>query len=169
MQLHLEPRWTLKTTYYWPQAFPAAAETVIEHRYKPSVGASAGSEVGAPTFAGDPQFAADQKKRIATYTTKYCMGAAFIAAATKAQQRAKQSNGYVSEQRVDYILTTGANWAGPIADFTLTVDKGAPDNLISFCATGVKKLSPTQFQVRYTNFTPTADLAILILTPRGPE
>jgi hypothetical protein len=97
------------------------------------------------------------------------MDAGFVAAAAKAQQKAKQSNGYVGEQRIDYILTTGANWAGPIADFTLTVDKGRPDNLISFCASGVKKLSPTQFQVHYTNFTPTADLAILILTPRGPE
>jgi hypothetical protein len=32
-----------------------------------------------------------------------------------------------------------------------------------------KKLSRPQFQLHYTNFTPTADLAILILTPRGPE
>ncbi|HEU0216054.1 MAG TPA: DUF4424 domain-containing protein [Stellaceae bacterium] len=169
MQLHLEPRWTLKTTYYWPQTFPAGQETVIEHRYKPSVGASAGSEVGGPIYAGDPQFAADQKKRMATYTAKYCMDSGFLSAATKAQQKAKQNKGYVSEQRIDYILTTGANWAGPIADFTLTVDKGSPDNLISFCGTGVKKLTPTQFQLNYTNFTPTADLAILILTPRGPE
>jgi hypothetical protein len=169
MQLHLEPRWTLKTTYYWPQTFPAGQETVIEHHYKPSVGASAGSEVGGPIYVGDPQFAADQKKRIAGYTAKYCMAPAFVAAATKAQQKAKQNKGYLSEQRIDYILTTGANWAGPIADFTLTVDKGSPDNLISFCATGLKKLSPTQFQLHYTNFTPTADLAILILTPHGPE
>jgi hypothetical protein len=38
-----------------------------------------------------------------------------------------------------------------------------------FCATGLKKLSPIQLQLHYINFTPTADLAILILTPRGPE
>ena len=35
---------------------------------------------------------------------------------------------------------------------------------VSFCGTGVKKLSPTQFQVHYTNYDPTTDLAVLILT-----
>src|SRR5262249_54911965 len=71
---------------YWPQTFTAGQETVIEHRYKPSVGASAGSEIGGPIYNNDPQFAADQKKRIATYTAKYCMSSSFLAMATKAQQ-----------------------------------------------------------------------------------
>ncbi|HVH82476.1 MAG TPA: DUF4424 domain-containing protein [Stellaceae bacterium] len=165
MQQHLEPRWTLKTTYYWQQTFPAQQETVIEHQYKPSVGASAGTEVGATLQTTDAQFAAEQKRRLAAYTAKYCMDTAFVAAAKQAQQNAaKLKNAYVSEQRIDYILRTGANWAGPIADFTLTVDKGKPDNLISFCGTGIKKLSPTQFQVHYKDYTPTADLAVLILT-----
>lgn len=154
MQQHLEPRWTLKTTYYWQQTFPPQQELVIAHQYKPSVGSSAGSIVGSPY----PQDLSD-------YKAKYCMDAGFISAATRAQQATTKAknNSYVSEQRVDYILKTGANWAGSIADFTLTVDKGKPDNLISFCATGVKKLSPTQFQVHYNDFTPKADLAVLIL------
>jgi hypothetical protein len=166
MQQHLEPRWTLKTTYYWQQTFPAQQELVIEHQYKPSVGSTAGSRMGMPTYTGgDAQAAADQKKELADYATKYCTDASFAAAATRlvaAVNKAK-NNSYVSEQRVDYILKTGANWAGPIADFTLTVDKGKPDNLLSFCGTGVKKLSPTQFQVHYTDYTPTTDLAVLIL------
>jgi uncharacterized protein DUF4424 len=167
MQQHLEPRWTLKTTYYWQQTFPAQQELVIEHQYKPSVGASAGTRMGMPIYTGgDAQIAADQKKELAAYATTYCTDASFAAAATRAVEAANKAknNSYVSEQRIDYILKTGANWAGPIADFTLTVDKGKPDNLVSFCGTGVKKLSPTQFQVHYTNYTPTADLAVLILT-----
>jgi hypothetical protein len=92
------------------------------------------------------------------------MDAAFIAAATRVQQAAvKAKNTYVSEERIEYVLKTGANWAGPIGDFTLTVDKGKRDNLVSFCANGVEKIPPTQFRVHYKNFTPTADLAILIL------
>jgi hypothetical protein len=163
MTTHLEPRWTLKTTYYWQQTFPAKTELVIEHQYKPSVGASVGTQIGYPPPA-DPQFAADQKAQIAAYTAKYCMDASFIAAAVRGQQQAKQTNTPLGEKRIDYILKTGANWAGPIADFTLTVDKGDPNNLLSFCGTGVKKLSPTQFQVHYTNYDPTTDLAVLILT-----
>ena len=67
------------------------------------------------------------------------------------------------ERRIAYVLTTGANWAGPIGDFHLTVDKGAPDSLVSFCADGVKKIGPTLFEVRHANFTPTRDLHVLIL------
>jgi hypothetical protein len=165
MTTHLEPRWTLRTTYYWQQVFPPKQELVIEHQYKPSVGASVGTQVGYPTPT-DPQFAADLRKQIAAYTAKYCMDAGFVAAAVKAQQKAKQVNKdtLLGEKRIDYILKTGANWNGPIVDFTLIVDKGDPDNLLSFCGTGVKKLSPTQFQVHYTNYEPTTDLAILILT-----
>ena len=67
------------------------------------------------------------------------------------------------ERRIAYVLTTGANWAGPIGDFHLVVDKGAPDSLVSFCGDGVKKISPTQFELRHANFTPSRDLNILIL------
>lgn len=156
MQQHLEPRWTLKTTYYWMQTFPAQTGLVIEHRYKPSVGGTAGTGIGNPRIPD-----ADG------YAQKYCMEADFVAAVRRAQATAEKKNEYVAEQRIDYILKTGANWAGPIADFTLTVDKGKPDNLLSFCGSGTKKLSPMQFQVHYTDYTPKTDLAVLILTTRA--
>ena len=41
---HLVPfNWTLKTTYYWNQTFPAGKDVVIEHRYRPSVGGTLGT------------------------------------------------------------------------------------------------------------------------------
>ena len=58
---------------------------------------------------------------------------------------------------------TGANWAGPIGDYRLTVDKGRPDALVSFCETGVKKIGPTTFEVRRQNFMPTRDIDIMIV------
>ena len=63
-------------------------------------------------------------------------------------------------------LTTGAKCAGPIADFHLVVDKGAPDLLVSFCGDGVKKISPTQFELRHANFTLSRDLNGLTLYRR---
>jgi hypothetical protein len=149
---YLVARWTLKTTYYWQQTFPAHRELVIQHQYKPSVGVSLGSGVGNTQYAAPPD-----------YQAKYCMDSGFIAAA-RAQQAITGASRLLGEKRIDYVLTTGANWAGPIADFTLTVDKGDAANLVSFCGDGVKKISPTQFQVHYTDFTPKTDLAVLILT-----
>jgi hypothetical protein len=66
---------------------------------------------------------------------------------------------------VSYILTTANNWARPIGDFRLVVDKGSPDALVSFCGTDVKKISPTQFEMRAKDFTPEQELEILIATP----
>jgi hypothetical protein len=66
---------------------------------------------------------------------------------------------------LEYILSTGANWSGPIRNFRLVVDKGSPENLISFCAQGVRKINPTQFELRISNFVPTSNLSVLILNP----
>jgi hypothetical protein len=45
------------------------------------------------------------------------------------------------------VLKTGANWAGPIGDFRLTLNKGDPKALISFCETGVVKTGPTTLEM----------------------
>jgi hypothetical protein len=66
---------------------------------------------------------------------------------------------------LEYILVTGANWAGPIKNFRLVIDKGSPNNLVSFCGSNVRKIGPTQFEVRMSNFTPKSNLNVLILAP----
>src|SRR5215469_16381464 len=33
MEHHLQPTWTLKTTFYWEQAFPAGRPVVVDHQY----------------------------------------------------------------------------------------------------------------------------------------
>ena len=72
-----------------------------------------------------------------------------------------------SEERIDYILRTGANWSGPIGQFHLTVDKGDAGSLVSFCGQGVKKTGDTKFEMTKTNFSPDGDLAVLILKKMG--
>lgn len=155
MEQHLAARWTLHTTFYWEQTFPANAETVIAHRYQPSVGGTVQTAVGASL--------AEAENWIADYKRKYCMDAAFLAAVTRAPRAADNNFPPFSEERIDYILSTGANWSGPIRDFRLVVDKGAPDNLVSFCGEGVKKIGPTQFEMRKTDFVPQGNFSVLIL------
>lgn len=148
----ISPQWTLKSTWYWTQYFEPGREVVIEHLYAPAIGGSAGSIVGDRET--------DLPDITAEYAARYCTDRAFIDAATR-----KRAEGlYLTETWVDYILTTGANWSGPIGDFRLVVDKGAADNLVSFCGEGVRKIGPTQFEVRHQNWTPTRDLSVLILT-----
>jgi hypothetical protein len=157
MQKHLEARWGLATTYYWKQIFPAKKQIVIQHQYVPSVGGSAQTELGAPNQATIPGY--DE------YPKKYCIDQAFMATIQSLRKVNKSEFGPpYGEQRIDYILKTGANWSGPIGSFELTVDKGAPDALVSFCGKNVKKISATRFQMQQKDFSPDGDLAVLILT-----
>ncbi len=156
MKKHLAARWTLQTTYYWEQTFPGRAETVIEHRYKPSVGASVQTSLGSPDAAKEPWYE--------EYKEKYCFNYEFLAAVERARKAASSKvGGPFSEERIDYILKTGANWSGPIKEFRLVVDKGAAENLVSFCGDDVKKISETAVEMKKTDYTPDGNLSILIL------
>jgi hypothetical protein len=158
MVKHLAPNWLLSTAFYREQTFPAGKRIVVEHSYKPSVGQSADVSFVAPEAQSEPWFE--------VYRQKYCMDDAFLKAA-RAGLKPDGGNS-LFENRISYVLRTGSNWAGPIAKFRLVVDKGSPKNLVSFCAEGVKKISPTQFEVVKTDFDPQQDLDILILQPREP-
>ena len=70
-----------------------------------------------------------------------------------------------TEERISYILHTGANWAGSIAKFHLIIDKGSPDNLISLCGYEVTESSPTLVESSKSNFTPNNDIDIIIFKP----
>jgi Domain of unknown function (DUF4424)/YARHG domain len=146
------PRWTLRTKFYWQQRFPPGRETVIEHRYKPNVG-------------GTVPFTSSQMRpglKNASHR-KYCVDEDLL------RELAKDNRSNFLEQWVDYILTTGANWSGPIKQFRLVVDKGDPKNLVSFCGRNVKQVGPTQFEMTISDFTPRKDLAILFLLRQPPE
>ena len=166
--VHLYPTWTLKTTYYWDQTFPPG-ETAIEHRYAPSVGVTLGSIVGAdyvPELLRKAQPDEGDRNQIDEFNDhvrKYCLDDGFIQSARRIE-KALSKEGTLVERRISYILKTAANWSGPIRTFHLVVDKQYPDNLVSFCGQGVRKTGPTTFEMTKTNFTPTQDLSILILT-----
>ena len=159
MQSVLSARWGLRTTFYWQQTFPAAAETAIEHRYRPSVGQTSGTVVGMRPAGRNPL--------LSDYDHKYCIDQGFLNAVKRAAIAAgDEHEPPFSEERIDYILKTGANWSRPIHDFRLVVDKGDARNLVSFCGDGVKKIAPTQFELRQQNYTPIGDFSVLILKRR---
>jgi hypothetical protein len=148
------PNWTLKSTFHWEQVFPAKKELIVEHSYKPSVGSNVGYLISS-----DGKFS---KETLADYKKRYCVDSDFVDAVRRAKEAVGPQN-LIRETLLEYVLVTGANWAGPIKDFRLVVDKGEPGNLVSFCANGVKKISPTQFEVHYKDYTPDRNLQVLIL------
>ena len=69
----------------------------------------------------------------------------------------------IQERRINYVLKTGANWAGPIRSFKLTIDPGASDHLVSFCPGRLKPTGPNALEFTAKDFTPESDLKILIV------
>jgi hypothetical protein len=99
----------------------------------------------------------------AEHRKRYCIDRDLLRTLERARRGAPRDFLPFSEQRIEYILTTGANWSGPIREFRLVVDKGDPGNLVSFCGDSVKKIGPTQFEMRKNDFTPDRNLYVLIL------
>lgn len=152
------PVWKLKTTYWWRTTFPAGRDIRVAHRYTPSVGSTAGlnfigSDENAP-FTGE-DFEREQRR--------YCFDDDFIKAVASRLDAARAADSYLQESWISYVLTTGANWGGTIGRFHLTVDKGDPDTLVSFCGDGVEKTGPTTFELTADDFYPERDIDIALV------
>lgn len=164
------PNWQVQAHVTRMQTFPAGKTVMVEHSYKPIAGGSVGGALTA-------EYRKDPGMGFKDYAAAYCIDKSFLAGfdkryAANKKKAAARGNEYgvaYVEHWLDYVLKSGANWKGPIKDFRLVVDKEKPDNLLSFCMTGVKKISPTRFEVRKTNFEPTQDIKILIAEFYDPD
>jgi hypothetical protein len=158
------PIWTLRSAYSWEATFPAGETVEVTHRYKPSVGGTVGVSFLSPPYEDyDPA---------TTYKTKYCTDASFVNTVRKTLPNPDEHYGApYTESWISYVWSTGANWSGPIKRFHLTIDKGRPENLVSFCWDGeVVKTSPTTFEMQATDFYPpwNRELEVLILNKQEP-
>ncbi|MBV8795464.1 MAG: DUF4424 family protein [Hyphomicrobiales bacterium] len=60
------------------------------------------------------------------------------------------------EEYLSYVITSGANWAGPIGSKGDTA-------LVSFCGDGVRKIGPTTFEMIAKDYTPRRDIDVLLV------
>ncbi len=158
MKKHFTPYWALKSSYWWKTTFPAKADVKVSHVYKTGMGGTVGL-----SFLDDNSVPGGD--RWEEYKTKFCVDDDLKRAVEKAIANAPEDQKYSAlvENWISYVLTTGGNWAGSINKFKLTIDKGAPGNLVSFCGTNVKKTGPTTFEMEAEEFWPERDLDILLL------
>lgn len=152
--------WTIKTSVVRRQSFPPGKPVTVEHRYRTSVGVSFDS-----ILRQDHRVQKGLASEVQRYKSTYCVDDDFLKLVDGLKPADKPGKPRFIERRINYVLTTGANWAGPIKDFHLVVDKGRADRIVSFCSEGLKEISPTQSEIRATDFTPKRDLEILILGP----
>ncbi len=143
-------------TFLWDYTFPAHAKTHVVHDYQ--VGASWNLHPD-DVFHTDAFCLNDPSTRPAW--TKYMERIHHDEAVVQAGK--SDSAPYPLEFFTEYVLKTGALWAGPIKDFELVIRKSSPKQLISTCFTGLTKTAPLEFRTHRVNFKPTEDLRILYL------
>ena len=152
--------WTVKTSIIRQQTFPPGQPVTVEHQYRTSVGISFDSVLRKAVR--EQETMAAQVKR---YRADYCVSDFFLRGLDRRTGAQAENVAGVQERRISYILKTGANWAGPIKNFRLVVDKGRADRLVSFCGENVKRLTPTTFEMVAKDFVPQRDLKILLIGP----
>jgi hypothetical protein len=157
------PTWTLKYFVTRKQVFAAGKSVNVEHQYVPVQGGSVAYEL-KPDANVKPEDGGSSQ-------LTYCMDRAFYTAYKKRvkQKKTAERDLNYSMSWVSYVLKSGATWKGPIKDFRMVVDKGNEDTLVSFCAEGVKKISPTQFEVVKKDFEPKKDIDVLFLDFTAPK
>ncbi|MBE9608273.1 DUF4424 family protein [Chitinilyticum piscinae] len=150
-------RWSTQWVYVWEQTFPPGRDLRVHHRYVPAAGGAANANYVPPDERGSgkalPPLAYPEgwQHNVASY----CMG-------STEQQRFRRVPAY---RNVGYVLKTGANWAGPIRQFTLRIQTAQPEEKISLCWQGISKVSPTVYESVKRDFMPQQDLDILFYTP----
>lgn len=152
----LYPLWTLRSKYWRQQTFPKGKDLVVEQSYVPVVGSQSTLSLGSPDM---------DSNQLKHYRDTFCTDETFLKAARSLYKKLDGANPTFQafEQYLSYVITSGGNWAGPIGDFKLTVDKGDPKTLVSFCGDGVRKISPTQFEIDIKNYAPKRDIDVLLL------
>lgn len=174
-----KPKWKKQTIYYWTQTFPANQQILVEHHYRPAT--------GMMYAAMDPT--QDTDKAITDTFSR--LNQTFNVKVDNLQTNSKNLKNWLTDQiknnstntsgiyayfyNIDYILKTGANWAGPIKNFTLTIMKPT-HGMVTFNRFFPKENVRIEDQddrkiIFIRNFVPQQNLQVLYATsaPLNPQ
>lgn len=158
--------WKKQVIFYWPQLFPANKTIAITHEYTPATG---NFYNGTGFGSKEDCFKAIEEELKETFHIDFSnlenrtTFENWLASHIINTDDDKQPFFYI--YNVGYILTTGANWAGPIEKFTLNLQYPAGGSVAfaPFYPDASAKITRTsgQLQVILNNFTPKQDLNIV--------
>ncbi|HYL61294.1 MAG TPA: DUF4424 family protein [Candidatus Methylomirabilis sp.] len=142
------PWWETHIQFYWTQRFPPKSTTQIVHTYKPVVG-------GSYIVRGDDGESSVQP---------YCGGPDALNQIAQMNARLPAKDRIILwEKRIQYILTTGNNWNGPIGHFHLTVTIDRSEDILATCFPDLERTSTTRYEFTRSQFRPDQELNLLIL------
>jgi Domain of unknown function (DUF4424) len=150
--------WTVRTKASGDFAIPPMGNVSVELKYRVSLGVSPDT-VLRKALRDQPGLAPE----VAAQRKDYCVDGGFLSGVDKIAGASEANSSQIREERIRLIRGyAGANMPKAI-EFRLVANKGQPQDLISFCADNLKKISATEFEMKAKNFRPDADLKLLII------
>ncbi len=158
------PSWTVASTLFWEQTFPAQKEVVVEHQYAPFVGIGYSAPYQQPhgyvTDIPAVEGETDKNRACLSSSTRKA-----IDKRIKAFVDGGEKLVYVTLHDVEYVLGTGRNWKGPIGKFTLRITKDSPDQFIALCFQGKPtKVNSNVYEFVQKGFVPQDRLVVYFYT-----
>lgn len=175
------PKWQTHITYCWDQVFPSQKTISVSHSYAPHPGDFWISTDTIPTKIDDIKLhhrdldseGKEENKKLSDYNISKQDIPTLLKLFDKIAFQNKKADtiggkqiGY-RVQEVQYILTTGANWKGPIKSFRLEIIPPSKTCMVfaSFNGT-LKKAKNGNYVFTAKDFKPTKDLKILFVDPK---
>lgn len=165
-----KPKWQKQMVFYWTQTFPAGQEILIEHQYKPAAGAfyagvNPGKTLNDLMSENEQRIASVFNLNLENLIGKDALKNWLV---ERIQQNSSNNTSgiYAYFFNINYILTTGANWGGPIKNFSLDIIKPADATMAYNQFYGnrtvmTNKDDPNHIIIFLKNFTPQKNLQIL--------
>ena len=145
-------KWKFRLTYTWVHRFKAGQRTAVVHSYIPLAGAF--------QFFTSAGATSSEEGLASWFREEFCPDASVWSAL----RSGAVGHPAAVVRHVGYNLTTGANWAGPIGSFRLTVDVGRAGNLVATCwPPKLEQHSETEFTFEAWDFMPRNNPRIAII------
>lgn len=155
------PAWSVTTVATREVVVAPHGGLTIAVAYKASAGASRDTVLRKP-LRDERTLAPLIEERRRTF----CVDDAFLNGLDRIAGTTGDVANALTELRMKIVLKRGG--AGPPAKkFHLVFDKLSPNRIVSFCMDNLKKTSPTTFEMRAENYSPAADLDILMIDQPG--
>ena len=150
------PRWKIREAWTWGQIFPAGRDVVVEHIFSP--GLAGEIEVGVDSAA------LRNSEYGQAMIGDYCLNDEALASYDRLSAPRGDDYPGVGQYRLTYDF---AGAQATIAEFRVAVDAGAEGNVASFCGEGVRRVGPSRYELRRSDWRPDGPIRIIFFAPES--
>ena len=158
MKHHLMPLWTVKDSMWWRQRFPAGRDLAIEHELRPRRRRQRRKRNRLQAIPDNERQPADDQALL--HRPRVPRGGR-----SPVPEGPDEWTGHarhVDRLHPHHRCRIGAHRSAASGWWSTRASRAIWS---AFCETGVKKIGPTQYEVRHANWRPARDLHVLIIQP----